>query len=106
MGLKAQMAADLAAFLNLDEFAENHNINGQNMTCIIDKHLSQQRTNLQSDDYDGLFMQQIVLFVKEADLGYVPEYEQRMTVDGKWYTVAECISDSGILEITLRANVA
>ena len=96
----------MAVFLNPDEFAEIHSINGQNMTCIIDKHLSRQRTNRQNDDYDGLFMWQIILFVKETDLGYVPEYDQRITVDGKWYTVVECIGDSEILEITLGANVA
>lgn len=106
MNLKSQMAADLAAFFNLDEFAETHNINGQDITCIIDNHISKQWTNRMRDDYDGLLMRQIVLFVKESDLGYVPDYDQRMTIDGKWYTVMECTHDSGVLEITLGANVA
>ena len=106
MNLKSQMAADLAAFFNLDEFAEIHDINGQNMTCIIDNHISKQRTNRQSDNYDGLFMRQIVLFVKESDLGYVPDYDQRMTIDGKWYTVMEYSANNGLLEITLGVNAA
>ncbi|WP_425057623.1 hypothetical protein SCACP_21400 [Sporomusa carbonis] len=93
---------DLDVFFDLDEFAEMHNINGQNMVCIIDQHISKQyRMN-----YDGLFMRQVVLFVRESDLGYRPDYDQRMTIDDKWYTVMECVNNNGLLEITLGANMA
>ncbi len=107
MSLKDVMAADIAAvFLNQDENADWHEINGQQVLCIVDEDISKQRTNRQSDNYDGIFYWQITLFISEADLGYRPERNQRMTVDGEWFLVLHCAASQGMLEIELGANRA
>jgi hypothetical protein len=105
MSLKEQIAADSQnVFLNTDEFADTHNINGQPMLAIIDSALSLQRSARQTENYDGIHQSKIILFVRESDLGYRPERDQKMTIDDKWYEVIECASDNDLLEITLGAN--
>ncbi len=107
MNFKDQLSADIdAVFLNIDEFADEHIINGQTMLCVIDGDLSRRRSNRQSDDYDGIYTRQLTVSVRESDLGYRPERDQKMTVDGEWYLVVDCAADAGLLEITLGANRA
>lgn len=106
MSFKDQMVADMAVFLNVDEFADYHDINGQQILCIVDKDISKQRTNRQSDNYDGIHTRQLTVFVKEIDLGYRPERDQKLAVDGEWYLVIDCDAAGGLLEIDLGANRA
>lgn len=107
MNLKEQMAADIAAvFLNQDENADWHDINGQQVLCIVDEDISKQRTNRQSDNYDGIFSRQITVFIAEMDLGYRPERNQKMTVDSECFLVLNCSASEGMLEIELGANQA
>lgn len=107
MNFKDQILADIdAVFLNADEFADEHEINSQTMTCVIDEDLSKQRSNRQSDDYDGIYARQLTLYVRESVLGYRPERDQKMTVDGEWYLVLDCAASDGLLEVTLGANRA
>ncbi len=107
VNLKDIMAADIDdIFLDPDENAEEHDINGQTVLCIIDGDLSRRRSNRQSDDYDGIYTRQMNISVRESDLGYRPERDQKMTVDGEWYLVVDCVVDAGMLEITLGANRA
>ncbi|MCM0759603.1 hypothetical protein M7775_13675 [Sporomusa sphaeroides DSM 2875] len=107
MSLKDMMAADIAAvFLNPDEFAEMHEIDGQQILCVVDEDISKQRSNRQSENYDGIYQRELTLFISESDLGYRPERDQKMTVDGEWYKVLNCAASAGMLEIDLGANRA
>lgn len=107
MNFKDQLQDDIGGvFLDLAEFGEPHAINGQEMTCIIDEDLSKQRSNRQREEYDGIYARQMTVFVGETDLGYRPERDQKLQVDGEWYLVIDCAADAGMLEITLGANRA
>lgn len=104
MNLKDIMNADIDdVFLDPDEFAELHNINGKQILCIVDEDISKQRSNRQSTSYDGVYLIQVTLFVRESALGYRPERDRKITVDGKWYEVLEC-SGQDLLEVTLGSN--
>ncbi|MDD4599626.1 MAG: hypothetical protein PHQ46_00975 [Negativicutes bacterium] len=99
------MAADISAvFLNTDKFAGMHNINGQQIACIIDEDISKQRGTRQSENFDGIYARQLTVFISESELGYRPEQDQKMTVDGEWYMVIDCAAAGGMLEIELEAN--
>lgn len=107
MNFKDMMAADiLAVFLNTDEFADMHNINGQQIACVIDEDISKQRGTRQSESFDGIYAHQLTVFISESDLGYRPERDQKMTIDGEWYLVIDCAAAGGVLEIELGANRA
>ena len=101
------MAADIDdVFFDADEFAELHDINGAQVLCVIDEDISKQRSSRQSSNYDGIYQRELTLFVSESDLGYRPERDQKMTVDGEWYLVLNCAASAGMLEIELGSNQA
>lgn len=104
MSLKDQFLADISIFCDKTECAANHEINGQIMTCVVDEDISKQRTNRITDNYDGIYTRLLTLFVAESELGYRPERDQKMTVDGEWYLVINCAAGEGMLEIELGAN--
>lgn len=107
MNFKQLMANDIHdVFLDASEFATEHDINGQQILCVVDDDISKQRSNRQRDSYDGIYQRELTIFVSESDLGYRPERDQKMTVDGEWYEVLNCAGSAGMLEIDLGANRA
>lgn len=107
MNFKQLMANDIHdVFLDASEFATEHDINGKQILCVVDDDISKQRSNRQRDSYDGIYQRELTLFVSESDLGYRPERDQKMTVDGEWYEVLNCSASAGMLEIDMGANRA
>lgn len=98
--LKDYFVSDMDTFLNQDEFAEIHDINGQNIPCIVDRDVLKQRVS------EGVYSAELVLFVKETDLGYRPVTGQHLRLDNELYLVYDCAENAGMLEITLEANRA
>ena len=46
MSFKEDIESDInGVFLNLEEFAEKHRIEGQEITCILDNNKGQSKTN-------------------------------------------------------------
>jgi hypothetical protein len=105
MPFKQLLADDIGdVFLDLDEFATKHTINGQSVDCVTDEDVSLKRGSRQSEDFDGIYARRLTVFVRESDIGYRPERDQKMAVDGEWYMVVDCAADAGMLEIHLGAN--
>jgi hypothetical protein len=107
--LKDQIASDLAIFLNLDEFADTHDIDGIDMPAIVDEDVLKERPRSSARDaneLDGIYLGNLVLFVRFSDLGYRPVVGQHIKVDSKLYLVADCSEAGGVLEITLEVNEA
>ncbi|MDP5277147.1 hypothetical protein [Chengkuizengella axinellae] len=102
MNLKEMIQEDNKVFLNLDEFGETHEINGKDMTVIIESNT----LNDNPLDYaERVFTSQIKLYVRKEDFGYTPAIEEPINVDGEPYTVTPPVhNDNGILVITLEAN--
>jgi len=97
MNFKDQIQDDISnIFLNEEEFAEDHNIDGQQILCIIDEDKSISNKN------DGVFLIRRSLFVKESDLGYRPVPDQKLNIDGEYFYVMDCLG-SGLLEVVLEA---
>jgi hypothetical protein len=100
-----QLAADLVAFFNVDEFGEIRNINGKDMPVVIDEDLSEGRPRQPSELYynaDGIYKKRVVLYVRSADFGPRPHMEDTIKIDDELYLVAGCSEQSGVLVITLE----
>ena len=112
---KAQLANDLTnVFLNPDEFAEPHNINGiDGINCVIDSDTTQSlRPGL--GRFDGTEKETMMLFVAEADWSgngspvadwqsKPPAYRQQITVDFIRWIIKNADIFNGLYELTLEA---
>lgn len=104
MNFKDQIAKDLVVFFNIDEFADMHNINGQQVICVVDTDANKTRSGQQSEQYDGIFLSTIKVFIKVSDLQKKPVYGKVFRLDEKPYIVIECAENIGMYEITLGLN--
>lgn len=94
-------------FLNYDEFAEDHDLNGTTAkACIQNDTFGQGLTTGSGDDqtYLGIYGSQIKVYCLTDALPEVPIYGQTFSVDGKGYLVMSVANDVGMLCITLLAN--
>lgn len=101
---KDQVRKDYATFLNATEFAQTAEINGENMMCLIDQDYINSMSNLQVDYFDGGYKQRLTVYVRYADLGYLPEAGSAFDVDRTRYEVVSASVAQGIVSINLGVN--
>jgi len=103
---KDQLEVDVDIFLNIDEFGETRNIDGKDMTVIVDDVHKQ--PNKEDYDYDNMgrevYVNEKILCVKKSDFGGVPIISHKFRLDGESYVVKHCSEESGILIITIRGG--
>lgn len=104
MSLKDLIQSDIKnVFFNPDEFADWHDIDGKRLLCVIDDQIIRERDGGQRSQIDGLYLDEVTLFVKQSDLPKKPVRAQPMRLDGKLYVVSK-VSGTDMLEIVLEAN--
>lgn len=91
---------DLDTFINMDEFADNHVINGETIKCLVDTDLFDERSTQASDRSGGVFKDTISVFIKMSDIAK-PLIDEMMTVDEDDYKVVEVKENMGMYEIEL-----
>lgn len=106
---KDQVAADIAAtFINVDEFADEHNIDGVVLKAVIDRGIDERDTlfNYERPSHPayGVYAENITMYISLTELGYKPEVDQPMEVDGETCIVKSCHDDMGLLTIVLEGN--
>ncbi|MCZ8520131.1 MULTISPECIES: hypothetical protein [Paenibacillus] len=100
--LKDFLAGDVAnVFLNDKEFADTHDVNGRQVTCMVDSDLINHRAQPYAE---GVYLAQVVLFIRSSEFPSKPAEGQRLKLDGKFFDIAKVAEDAGLLEITLEAN--
>lgn len=109
MTFKEQIANDVAAvFMNIDEFGEMHTINDKKMLCIVDNNEMidrEKRYRYKRSLYaDGVYMKEILIFVKARDFGPLPAVGRSITFDKKVYIISDAIDEDGIYSLCLEAN--
>lgn len=109
MTFKEQIASDnRTVFMNFDEFAETHRINGEEMLCLIDNNElidRERRYKYKHSMYaDGIYMKQLLIFVKAEDFGPLPAIGRAIRFDSKLYTISDSINEDGIYSLCLEAN--
>lgn len=94
-------------FINEDEFAELHNLNGHIcmaivQDCVINHDLTV--SDGYNAHYEGVYGTGAMINVKKSELGYVPVYDERFELDGRLGFVIAVADDMGALTITWREN--
>ena len=100
MDFKEQLKKDIDTFLNIDEFAEKHIINKKELNIIIDNETLKERTK---KEYEGIFVGDILYFVKATDYGLPPKAEDIQILDGRQYKVFDVNIQNGVYEIILQS---
>lgn len=101
---KDYLVPDLDIFLSMKEFAEYHNINGDNIKCLIDDDISEERNKTQQSILEGgVFSILKSIFIKKEDIEK-PAIQERFYLDNEMYLV-EDVKEAGFLyEIIIRKN--
>lgn len=107
MSFKDMLSNDINIFLNDDEFAEEHDLNGTRCKAVVQSPQSRKSFTVDGNyaDFTSIYGMLIIVHCKTADLDEIPIEGQRFDLDGKIYTVASCIDDMGILTITLHGEM-
>lgn len=105
MGFKDQIAKDIGTMINVNEFGDLHNINGNEIISIVDESLGKERFDKTSPQYiDGVFLSRVVVFVKSSDIAQKPIVGELFRLDGKRYVVVSTDEVAGIIEIEAELN--
>ena len=91
---------DLDTFINMDEFADDHQINGETIKCVVDTDIFDERSTLSGDRSGGVFKDTISIFIKMPDIEK-PLIDEMMSVDKDDYRVVEVKENMGLYEIEL-----
>lgn len=103
MSFKDEIAADLdAVFLELDEFAETHRVEGKDITCVIDSDKGQRKSD--GTMYD-LAQADFILMAKTADLPARKEAGSVLNLDGRELNVSEWDEQDGLTIVGLYSPV-
>lgn len=105
-GFKEILFQDIKrTYLNPGEFGEEHTIDGKRMVVSIDGMEVVERAKKQAEygRIDGIFRQQIVLYVARSDFGPLPAIGRILKIDSATYKVKDAIDEVGIFSITLEA---
>ena len=105
--LRDYLTNDLDTFINSDEFAKIHNVNGCDMLAVVDEDIQKERPRgsaERSPAAEGVFVGNVSLFVRLTDFGELPTQGTILRLNGKMYFVSTVSESEGLLEIVLEAN--
>lgn len=102
MNFKEQIQQDLdTVFLNLDEFAELHCVEGKQIPVVMD---NDQLNKLKKGQILGLIEADMLLMGKVSDFPKDMGPGRLLNVDGREMIVANSGRDMGLIEAALRQN--
>lgn len=101
MNFKEQIERDLDVFLNLDEFAENHRVEGKEITVVVD---DDQLNELKQGQILGLVEADMLLMGRESDFPARLEPGRLLNVDGREMLVTNSGTAAGLVEVALQQN--
>lgn len=109
MTFKEQIAKDnIAVFAREDEFWEHHVVNGVKMLCQVDNNElidREKRYQYRRSLYaDGVYLKELLIYVKAEDFGPLPAIGRSVTFDKKSYIVSDAVNECGIYSLCLEAN--
>lgn len=101
---KKFLCDDLDAFINFDEFANEYDIDGKSIRCIVDEDINKERNiSSQTRHFEGVYNNQCSVFIKSKDIEK-PSIAQTMHIDGFMYLVSNVSESDGLYEIELTRN--
>ena len=106
ISFKQQIDIDIGGtFLNPLEFADEHYLNGEMITAVVDSDEFRERTSRISSNFaEGVFTHGVVVFVKRGDLSRDPVTGENVMLDDQHYYVMNDEHESGMLILTLGGH--
>lgn len=99
------LRADIdTVFMNTDEFAGFHTVNGKKMAVTIDNNELIERAKKAKSNMDGIYVKTTLIYVKAKDFGPLPAVSSLLNLDGKIFKVMDAMNEDGLYSIHLEAN--
>lgn len=105
MSFKDQIKQDLSdIFLNLDEFADLHRIEGNEVPVVIDSDIMAKLSKIGDNRIHGLDEADMVIMGKASDLPENLDPGRLLNLDGREVIVVTTTSEMGLVQIAVRQN--
>ena len=97
---KDAIAKDIkSVFINMDEFAYEHDLNGKMVRCVVDKDVVDGAKGTVANPLYGVFLSAITIYVDAKDMDSKPVEGELLSLDKKRYRVRNVSVEDGILVI-------
>lgn len=105
MSFKDQIKQDLSdIFLNLDEFADLHRIEGKEVPVVIDSDIMAKLSKIGDNRMHGMDEADMVIMGKASDLPENLDPGRLLNLDGREVIVVTTTSEMGLVQIAVRQN--
>lgn len=105
MSFKDQIKQDLSdIFLNLDEFADLHRIEGKEVPVVIDSDIMAKLSKIGDNRIHGMDEADMVIMGKASDLPENLDPGRLLNLDGCEVIVVTTTSEMGLVQIAVRQN--
>ena len=105
MSFKDQIKQDLSdVFLNLDEFADLHRIEGKEVPVVIDSDIMAKLSKIGDNRTHGMDEADMVIMGKASDLPENLDPGRLLNLDGREVIVVTTTSEMGLVQIAVRQN--
>lgn len=105
MSFKDQIKQDLSdIFLNLDEFAYLHRIEGKEVPVVIDSDIMAKLSKIGDNRIHGMDEADMVIMGKASDLPENLDPGRLLNLDGREVIVVTTTSEMGLVQIAVRQN--
>ena len=105
MSFKDQIKQDLSdIFLNLDEFADLHRIEGKEVPVVIDSDIMAKLSKIGDNRIHGMDEADMVIMGKASDLPENLDPGRLLKLDGREVIVVTTTSEMGLVQIAVRQN--
>ena len=93
--------SDLSIFMNSDEFADIHKVDGRDVALIIDNDRLMDRSK---KEFDGISIGEILYYAKVSDFEKKPKINSPQTFDGRLMYIFDVRENDGMYEVILQQN--
>ena len=105
MSFKDLIKQDLSdIFLNLDEFADLHRIEGKEVPVVIDSDIMAKLSKIGDNRIHGMDEADMVIMGKASDLPENLDPGRLLNLDGREVIVVTTTSEMGLVQIAVRQN--
>jgi hypothetical protein len=105
VSFKDQIKQDLSdIFVNLDEFADLHRIEGKEVPVVIDSDIMAKLSKIGDNRIHGMDEADMVIMGKASDLPENLDPGRLLNLDGREVIVVTTTSEMGLVQIAVRQN--
>lgn len=105
MSFKDQIKQDLSdIFLNLDEFADLHRIEGKEVPVVIDSDIMAKLSKIGDNRIHGMDEADMIIMGKASDLPENLDPGRLLNLDGREVIIVTTTSEMGLVQIAVRQN--